>query len=96
LHQEFELCGTRESSSKRHRLVTLGGCCLLDGLEIEDSIEHLKEDCEGALEIHCERSCAHLAGAVKSNSSGNEVWRGSLVLTGSYIKRCLDRGAVEH
>jgi hypothetical protein len=25
----------------------------------------------------CERCCARLAGAVKSNSSGIEVWRGS-------------------
>jgi hypothetical protein len=25
----------------------------------------------------CERCCAHLAGAVKSNSSVIEVWRGS-------------------
>ena len=29
----LELCGTSDSSSKRHRLVTLGGCRLLDGLE---------------------------------------------------------------
>ena len=33
LHQGFELCGTRESSSKHHRLVTLGSCRSLDGLE---------------------------------------------------------------
>ena len=33
LHQEFELCGTREPSSKRHRLVTLGSCRSLDSLE---------------------------------------------------------------
>jgi hypothetical protein len=31
----------------------------------------------------CERSYAHLTGVVKSNSSGIEVWSGSLVLTGS-------------
>jgi hypothetical protein len=31
----------------------------------------------------CERFGARLTGAVKSNSSGFEVWRGSLVLTGS-------------
>jgi hypothetical protein len=29
----LELCGTSDSSTKRHRLVTLGGCRLLDGLE---------------------------------------------------------------
>jgi hypothetical protein len=27
------LCGTSDSSRKRHGLVTLGGCRLLDGLE---------------------------------------------------------------
>ena len=31
----------------------------------------------------CERFGARLTGAVKSNSSGFEVWSGSLVLTGS-------------
>jgi hypothetical protein len=29
----LELCGTSDSSRKRHQLVTLGGCHLLDGLE---------------------------------------------------------------
>jgi hypothetical protein len=29
----LELCVTSDSSSKRHRLVTLGGCRLLDSLE---------------------------------------------------------------
>jgi hypothetical protein len=29
----LELCGTSDSSSKRHRLVTLRGYFLLDGLE---------------------------------------------------------------
>jgi hypothetical protein len=29
----LELWGTSDSSSKRHRLVTLRGCHLLDGLE---------------------------------------------------------------
>jgi hypothetical protein len=28
-----ELCGTTDSSSKHHLLVTVGGCLLLDGLE---------------------------------------------------------------
>ena len=39
--------------------------------------------------------CAHLAGAVKSNSSGIEVWSGSLVQAGSRSRGDLDRGAVE-
>jgi len=42
----LELCGTSDSSSKRHRLVTLGGCRLLDGLE-EWKPRALQEDCEG-------------------------------------------------
>jgi hypothetical protein len=29
----LELCGTSDSSSKHNRLVTLGGCRLLGGLE---------------------------------------------------------------
>jgi hypothetical protein len=29
----LELCGTNDSSSKRNRLVTLGGCRFLYGLE---------------------------------------------------------------
>ena len=39
--------------------------------------------------------CAHLAGVVKSNSSGIEVWRGSLVQAGSRSRGVLDRGAVK-
>jgi hypothetical protein len=42
----LELCGTSDSSRKRHRLVTLGGCRLLDGLE-EGKPRALQEDCEG-------------------------------------------------
>jgi hypothetical protein len=42
----LELCGTSDSSSKRHRLVTLGGCRILDGLE-EWKLRALQEDCEG-------------------------------------------------
>ena len=39
--------------------------------------------------------CAHLAGVVKCNSSGIEVWRGSLVQGGSRSRGVLNRGAVE-
>jgi hypothetical protein len=42
----LKLCGTSDSSSKRHRPVTLGGCRLLDGLE-EWKLRALQEDCEG-------------------------------------------------
>jgi hypothetical protein len=40
-------------------------------------------------------SCDHLAGVVKSNSSGIEVWRGSLIQASSRLRRVLDRGTVE-
>ena len=43
LHQEFELCGTRETSSKHHRLVILGSCRSLDGLEKRISRSSSKE-----------------------------------------------------
>jgi hypothetical protein len=42
----LELCGTSDSLSKRHRLVTLGGCRLLGGLE-EWKPRALQEDYEG-------------------------------------------------
>jgi hypothetical protein len=82
LHQGFDLCGTRESSSKwlicyswklplRRRL---------GGGRIRRSSQ---EDCAWLQISCCERYCAHLTGAVKSNSSGIKVWSGSLVLTGS-------------
>jgi hypothetical protein len=44
----LELCGTSDSSSKHHQLVTLGGCRLLDDLE-EWKLRALQEDCEGGL-----------------------------------------------
>jgi hypothetical protein len=40
-------------------------------------------------------SYAHLAGVVKSNSSGIEVWRGSLIQGGSRSRVVLNREAVE-
>jgi hypothetical protein len=49
----------------------------------------------------CMRFCAHLTGVVKSNSSGIEVWSGSLVQAGSrwfkpaQDQEVLDRGAVD-
>jgi hypothetical protein len=39
--------------------------------------------------------CAHLAGVMKNNCSGIEVWRGSLIQAGSRSRSVLDRGAVE-
>ena len=37
----------------------------------------------------CERFCAHLTGVVKSNSSGMEVWNGSINSSWLKIKRFL-------
>jgi hypothetical protein len=68
----FVALGNHQASG---RFVTLGSCRFLDGLVVEESVEVLRISC-------CERCCAHLTGAVKSNSSGIEVWSGSLVLTG--------------
>jgi hypothetical protein len=71
----LELCGTSDSSSKRHRLINLGGCRLLDGLEEWKLCEHFKKIVK-VVWCSFKRCCARLTGAVKSNSSGIEVWRG--------------------
>jgi hypothetical protein len=82
LHQGSDLCGTRESSSKW--LICYSWKLLLPrrlgGGRIFWSSQ---EDCAWLRISCCERSCAHLTRAVKSNSSGVEVWSGSLVLTSS-------------
>jgi hypothetical protein len=82
LHQGFDLCGTRESSSKW--LICYSWKLLLPrrlgGGRIRWSSQ---EDCAWLRISCCERSCAHLTGAVNSNSSEIEVWSGSLVLSGS-------------
>jgi hypothetical protein len=44
----LDLCGTSDSLSKHHRLVSLGGYRLLDGLE-EWKPRALQEDYEGGL-----------------------------------------------
>jgi hypothetical protein len=51
-------------------------------LGARDSIEHVKKVVKLPWKI-CVSFCAHLVGVVKINSSGIEVWSGSLVLTGS-------------
>jgi len=81
MHQEFELCVTRETSNKCHRLVSFGSCRSLDGLEELISWSPPRILLRSP-EIDCERSCAHLTGVVKINSSGIEVWRGSLIQVG--------------
>jgi hypothetical protein len=51
------------TSSKRHRLVTLGGCCLLDGSGV-CLRRALQEDC-GEATVLIVRGSAYLAGAAK-------------------------------
>ena len=82
MHQEFELCVTRETSNKCHRLVSFGSCRSLDGLEELISWSTSKKIVVEPL-IGCERSCAHLTGVVKRNSCGIEVWSGPLIKAGS-------------
>jgi len=82
LHQEIELCGTRKTSSKRHRLVSFGSCRFLDSLK-ELILWSPPRRLLRSPEIGCERSCAHLTGVVKRNSCGIEVWSGSLIKAGS-------------
>jgi hypothetical protein len=41
----LKLYGTSDSSRKRHRLIPLGGCHLIDGL-VEWKPRALQEDCE--------------------------------------------------
>ena len=88
LHQEFEFCGTREFSSKHHRLVTLGSCRSLDGLEkvILWSPSRRLWRCT---DLVVRGSCVDLAGVVKRNSSGIEVWRSSLINAGSRSREVL-------
>lgn len=53
IHQELDLCGIRESSKKRHWLITLGVCGLLDGLELVVLIRNTSKKFayESALEL---------------------------------------------
>ena len=88
----FGALGSLEASV--NWLITLGDCRLLDGLELVEPLSTSRRlwSCSG---YSCERFCAHLTRVVKSNSSGNGVWRGSLISFDLNIKRCLDREAIE-
>jgi hypothetical protein len=88
LHQEFELCGTSESSSKRHWHITLGSC-RFKIVWRRWNRGALQEDCGGDPVCLVRGSCTHLTGMVKSNSSGIEVWRGSLIQAGSRSREIL-------
>jgi hypothetical protein len=57
-------------------LFTLGGCCLIDGLEKVKPLSPSRRLWRSS-GLVVRGSCAHLAGVVKSNSSGIEVLRGS-------------------
>jgi hypothetical protein len=67
----FEALGRQ--SSDVVLLVTLGGCRLLHGLVVVPR-ELFNEDSKEVAVVICERRCACLTRAVKSNSSGIEVW----------------------
>ena len=72
LVHEFEFCGTRKSSSKCHRLVTLRSCHSVDSLEKVNSWSPSRRlwRCPELVVKGC---CAHLAEVVKGNSRGIEV-----------------------
>jgi hypothetical protein len=77
---------------KRHRLVTLGGCRLLDGsgvVSIEFSVKIVEEPRCWLWGV-----CPHLAGAAKATLVESRYWVSSCPL-GSKNKSCLDRGASE-
>jgi hypothetical protein len=78
----FKLYDTNDSSSKHHRLVTLGGFHLLDGLE-EWKSWVLQKDYECGPMFLWEVLCSPRL-SVKSNSNGIGVWRGS-----SYVLQVL-------
>jgi hypothetical protein len=86
----FEALG--DTPGKRHRLVTLGGCRLLDDLGVvfvELSVKTMEESWSWLWEV-----CAYLAGATKVTLVKSRYWVSSCPL-GSKIKSCLGRGASE-
>jgi hypothetical protein len=86
----FEALG--DTPSKRHRLVTLGGCRLLDDLGVvfvELSVKTVEEPRNWLWEV-----CAYLAGVAKVTLVKSRYWVSSCPL-GSKIKPCLIRGASE-
>ena len=94
MHQEFELCGIRETSSKRHRLVTVGSCHSLDGLEEWISWSTSKEIVEEPRNWLWEVLCSpHRCGEeqLKWNRGVEWFFHSSRLK----IKRVLDRGAVD-
>jgi hypothetical protein len=86
----FEALG--DTPIKRHRLVTLGGFCLLDGLGVvfvELSVKTVEEPRSWLWEV-----CAYLTGAAKVTLVKLRYWVNSCPL-GSKIKPCLGREASE-
>jgi hypothetical protein len=92
LHSLWSFEALGGTPSKRHRLVTLGGCRLLDGsgvVSIELSVKIVEEPRSWLWEV-----CAYLAGAAKVRLVKSRYWVNSCPL-GSKIKPCLGRGASE-
>jgi hypothetical protein len=92
LHSLWSFEALGGTPGKRHRLVTLGGCCLRDGLgvvSVELSVKTVEEPWDWLWGVR-----AHLAGAAKATLVKSRYWVSSSPL-GSKIKLCLGRGASE-
>ena len=92
LHSLWSFEALGGTPGKHHRLVTRGGCRLLDGLgvvSVELSVKIVEELQCWLWGVH-----AHLAGATKATQVKSRYWVSSCPL-GSKIKPCLDRGASE-
>jgi hypothetical protein len=92
LHSLWSFEALGDTPVKRHRLVALGGCRLLDGsgvVSVELSVKIVEEPRDWLWEI-----CTYLAGAAKVTLVKSRYWVSSCLL-GSKIKPCLGRGASE-
>jgi hypothetical protein len=92
LHPLWSFNALGGTPGKRHRLVTLGGCRLLDGLgvvSVKLSVKIVEKPLCWLWGVR-----AHLAGAIKATLVEPRYWVSSCPL-GSKIKPCLDRVASE-
>ena len=84
-----------ETSNNHHYLVTLGGQCLQDGLELMVPLKHNKNIlCWCSKRLIIRGFVLTPLEEVKRNSSRKEVWSDSHVLSGLEIKWRLDRELV--
>jgi hypothetical protein len=92
LHSLWSFEALGDTPGKCHRLVTLGGCRLLDGsgvvfVELSMKIVEVSRDWLWGV-------CAYLAGAAKATLVKSRYWVSSCPL-GSKIKPCVGRGGSE-